>query len=142
MNLFNKAWLFAKQVHEGQLDDDGESYFQAHCAKVATIVSIATTDEEIRAAALLHDVLEDTDITYEKLRDVFGVRVANLVYEVTHEGINDSYGYYFPRLSSADAILIKLADRISNISRMGSWDKVRKQHYLNKTKFWKDGEDR
>ena len=61
--------------------------------------------------------------------------------EVTHEGQKDEYGYYFPRLKSQTGIMLKLADRLSNISRMQSWSKKRRSHYLRKTKFWKDGGD-
>ena len=62
--------------------------------------------------------------------------------EVTHEGERDAYGYYFPRLETQEAILLKLLDRASNISRMNAWDDDRKAQYLKKTKFWKDGTDR
>jgi (p)ppGpp synthase/HD superfamily hydrolase len=62
--------------------------------------------------------------------------------EVTHEESNDNFGYYFPRLKTREGIMIKLADRLSNISRMDSWDIARREHYLKKTKFWKDGTER
>ena len=57
--------------------------------------------------------------------------------EVTHEGRKDEIGYYFPRLKTQRGIVLKFADRISNLSRMESWDDNRKNHYLRKSKFWK-----
>jgi (p)ppGpp synthase/HD superfamily hydrolase len=96
-----------------------------------------TDDEHILAAAWLHDVVEDTDYTAEEIKATFGQRVHDLVMEVTHDGQADNRGYYFPRLQSKDAILIKFADRLSNLSRMESWTEERKDHYLRKSKFWK-----
>lgn len=141
MNIIKKALEFAKEKHKGQLDDNESDYFDCHLNPVAAAVSILIQDHEVIAAAYLHDVLEDTDTTYEELKEQFGSRVANLVNEVTDEGEKDSYGKYFPRLKSKEAIVIKLCDRASNISRMESWDKKRQEHYLKKTKFWKDGSD-
>ena len=139
-NLISRAMGFAKSKHSGQTDDDGKGYFEAHCEAVAEIVEGVTDDPMIVAAAYLHDTIEDTDTTYEELVEEFGLRVADLVNEVTHEGAKDSYGFYFPRLESRDAIMIKLADRLSNISRMDAWSENRKRQYLGKTRFWKNGE--
>ncbi len=136
-----EAFEFARKRHEGHKDDDGLDYFEEHLVNVYNSLLVLTDDEDILCASLLHDVIEDTDTTYEELVNKFGKRIADLVNEVTDEGEADSYGKYFPRLKSAEAIMIKLIDRASNISRMGSWDDKRKQHYLKKTKFWKDGSD-
>ena len=53
------------------------------------------------------------------------------------EGKKDEKGYWFPRLKSKDAIIVKFADRLSNLSRMDVWDEERQQHYLKKSKFWR-----
>lgn len=50
-----------------------------HPLETALIASMLTNDEEILAAALLHDTIEDTDVTYEDLKQEFGTRVADLV---------------------------------------------------------------
>jgi (p)ppGpp synthase/HD superfamily hydrolase len=136
-NLTFRAGLFAKMKHLGQLDDEGKDYFESHIKQVYTILLQITEDVEILAAAYLHDTIEDTDTSYEEILNIFGKRVADLVMEVTHEGEKDSKGYFFPRLKSKDAILIKFADRLSNLSRMQSWDLNRQNHYLKKSKFWK-----
>ena len=140
MNI-ERAYCFAEKRHENQKDDCGEPYFHAHVKQVALIMKQITRDEDLIIAALLHDTIEDTETTYEELVTEFGQRVADLVMEVTHDGTNDNYGYYFPRLKTQEGIMLKLADRLSNISRMESWDIARKEHYLKKTKFWKDGSD-
>ncbi len=132
-----RAAVFAKIKHLGQLDDCGKDYFESHVVQVHNIVLQVTDDPEILAACYLHDTIEDTKTTYEELKENFGVRIADLVNEVTHEGEKDQKGFYFPRLKSKDAMLIKFADRLSNLSRMGSWGENRRDHYLKKSKFWK-----
>jgi len=141
LTLEKRALEYAYTKHLGQVDDDGLPYI-FHCMDVHTILKTVTNDQEILAAAYLHDTLEDTNATYDELKERFGQRVADLVLEVTHEGKKDNYGFYFPRLKSRDAILIKFADRLSNLARMDSWDDERKQQYLNKSKFWKDGKEK
>lgn len=135
---------FAKLKHQGQKDDSGKDYFDAHLRQVAAIMFQVTEDPEMLAAAWLHDTIEDTQTTYEELMKEFGSRVADLVMEVTHEGSKDRAGYYFPRLHTKEGIMLKFADRLSNISRMEAWGKNRQAHYLKKTRFWKkfEGEKR
>lgn len=142
LDLFFKARCFAEKAHQDQKDDDGKPYFDAHVLHVVKLVKEAGGTTDMIVAAYLHDTIEDTDTTYEDLVKEFGVKIADLVNELTHEGTKDSYGYYFPRLKSRDAIVIKLADRMSNLMRMDSWDLQRQEHYIKKTKFWKDGSDR
>lgn len=142
MKTYQDAYLFAFQKHGKTLDDEGKLYFDAHLVPVANIIKMVTDDETVWMAAILHDTIEDTDTTYKELKSVFGQRVADLVNEVTHDGRKDSYGYYFPRLLSRDAYLIKFADRLSNLSRMSAWDKQKQAHYMRKSKFWKDGSDK
>lgn len=136
MNKLKKAIDFAYKKHKEQKDDTGEPYIK-HLTQVVEILSCVTHDNDILAAAWLHDTIEDTDTTYEDLVQEFGERIAGLVHEVTHEGTKDAGGYYFPRLRSRDAAIIKFADRLSNLSRMESWTKKRQDHYLKKSKFWR-----
>ncbi len=126
----HEAYLFGVEKHKGQKDDEGNDYFESHCMHVVKILEEVTKNPRILIAGLLHDVLEDTNTTYEELYDNFGVDIAYLVYEVTHEGKADEHGFYFPRLQSKEAIMIKFADRLSNLSRIGGWDKKRQEHYF------------
>lgn len=131
-----KAVEFARDFHEGQLDDEGKDYVDAHLLPVFHAVCWLTTDETTRIASLLHDVLEDTEATHDDVRIAFGKKVADLVLEVTHEG-NKTDGFFFPRLQSKEAFLIKLVDRASNISRMNNWSEKRQTHYLKNSVFWR-----
>lgn len=135
-DLIIKAIKFAEKAHCGQLDDDNKNYFDTHLMPVMQILSVLTDDHVTLCAAILHDTLEDTKTTYNELVLEFGTEIADLVNELTHDGKNDSKGYYFPRLRSEKAIMIKFADRLSNLSRMSSWPKKRREQYLRKSKFW------
>lgn len=134
-----EAYAFARKKHQGQKDDDGKDYFYSHILPVYQGVKCFTEDNDTLCAALLHDTVEDTQTTYSELVKEFGLHIADLVMEVTHDGTKDK-GYYFPRLHTAEGILIKLCDRASNVSRMDAWSEGRKMHYLKRTKFWKSFE--
>ena len=140
--LIDKAIDFAKRKHENQKDDTGKSYFTAHVMQVWNIMQSVTSDVNLLCAALLHDTVEDTGTTYQELVQEFNKDIADLVIEVTKEGQKDEYGYYFPRLLSRRGILLKFADRLSNLSRMESWSKERQDEYIEKSRFWKTGEGR
>lgn len=133
--LIQKAMQFAVEAHRGQRRDDGRPSI-VHPIQVAKIIEMVTDDENLIAAALLHDTIEDTDVTWDLLNGAFGSDIADLVNEVTHSGQPDSKGFYFPRLKTQRGIMLKFADRLSNISDMKTWDEARKQHYLKKSKFW------
>lgn len=137
MEIIAKAILFAQKKHGNTLDDDGRVFFWAHPNQVARILSQVTDDENLIAAGYLHDTIEDTDTTYEELVKEFNQDVADLVMEVTQEGQKDSKGYYFPRLKTQRGIMLKFADRLSNLSRLKSWSEQRKEHYLKRSKFWR-----
>lgn len=137
-DIVEKAVEFAKAKHGDTLDDSGKNFFMAHPYVVGQILTlVAHTDDNLIAAGMLHDTIEDTDTTYEELVKEFNQDVADLVMEVTQEGQKDSHGYYFPRLKTERGILLKFADRLSNLSRMQTWPKQRKEQYLRKSKFWR-----
>lgn len=133
--LINKAYRFARKKHAGQKDDNGYPYF-FHPLQVSKILRLVTQDPNVIAAGLLHDTIEDTQTTYEELVKEFNQDIADLVMEVTHEGDKNT-GYTFPRLHTQRGIMIKFADRLSNLSRMEAWGEERRQHYLLRSKFWK-----
>lgn len=134
--LIHRAHAFAAEAHLDQKRDDGTPYI-THPELVADLIKQVTDDPAMIAAAYLHDTIEDTDVTYEDILERFGKDVADLVHEVTHEG-DDTNGHYFPRLHSERGVMLKFADRLSNLSTMGgAWPEKRRKHYLKKSKFWK-----
>lgn len=138
--LIHKAREFARKKHNGQKDDSGKNYFDAHLEQVVRILYKITDDYEIITAGYLHDTLEDTNTNLMELKDLFGPNIAWLVYEVTCEKNEKTGSKYFPRLKSKKAVLIKFADRLSNLSRMDAWNQERQNHYIKKSKFWSGSE--
>ncbi|MBN2335250.1 HD domain-containing protein [Candidatus Bathyarchaeota archaeon] len=134
--LEDKALDYASKKHKGQLDDRGRPYFFAHVIQVYNVLLDVTDDEATLCAGLLHDVIEDTDTTYDELVHEFNKEIADLVMEVTHEG-TDYSDYYFPRLSSRKAVEIQFADRLSNMTRMREWPGDVQQRFLEDSVFWR-----
>ena len=135
IHLEEKALEFASIKHEEQLDDQGRPYFFAHIIQVYGLLKDVTDDEEILCAGILHDTLEDTDTTYEELVREFNKEIADLVLELTFEG-NSEIGRYFPKLHSHKAIVVKFADRLSNLVRMVDWPGDWQEGYLKNSVFW------
>jgi len=133
--LVDKALEFASMKHEGQLDDQNRPYFFAHIVQVHSLLKDVTDDEEILCAGILHDTIEDTDTTYEELVHEFNKEIADLVLELTFQGTRET-GRYFPLIHSRKAIVVKFADRLSNLSRMVDWPGDWQQDYLGQSVFW------
>jgi (p)ppGpp synthase/HD superfamily hydrolase len=124
MNILAKATLFADKAHDGQVRKFTGLPYISHTMEVMQIVRGVTNDDDVIAAAVLHDVIEDCGITYTDLAAEFNERVAYLVYQVTNtadedDGNRDTRAYINRTLLrdvSPDAQTIKLADIISNVS--------------------------
>ena len=85
LKLIKRAYDFAKEKHGDQLRKSGEPYI-IHPVQVAYILSTLGLDESTICAALLHDVIEDTDITLEDLSKEFSQEIASMVDGVTKLG--------------------------------------------------------
>ncbi|MCE9564637.1 MAG: HD domain-containing protein [Planctomycetes bacterium] len=128
--LHHFALGYATTAHHAQKRKyTGEPYVN-HCRNVAAIVAGYTDDQEVIAAALLHDVLEDTPTTPEELREHFRDRVVSLVLEVTdasrpHDGNRETRKAldreHLAR-SSPEGATIKLADLIDNTDSITRYD--------------------
>jgi (p)ppGpp synthase/HD superfamily hydrolase len=81
-SLVRRAYAFADAAHRGQRRKDGRPFID-HPVRVARLLASRGYDEEVLAAGLLHDVVEDTPVTLSELREHFGARVAELVACVT-----------------------------------------------------------
>lgn len=117
-SLVEKAKYFAHAAHEGQMY--GAYSYTNHLYDVVTVLTDHDiTDEYVITAAWLHDVLEDTNTTFDELMVDFGRNIARLVYAVTDEpGENRTARHErtHPKILAAGrhATAIKLADRIAN----------------------------
>ena len=83
MNIIEKAAAFALHAHQGQVRKQTDIPYIMHPLEAAVTAQALTDDHEIIAAAVLHDVIEDTDCTKEELEEEFGERIASVVNEVS-----------------------------------------------------------
>ena len=141
VELVTRAFRRAAAAHEGQLRRSGEPFI-THPVGVAMICVGLRLDEETIAAALLHDVVEDTDVSLDTIRDEFGAEIAALV-----DGVTKLTRVQFQTREQAEAenyrkmvvamaedvrvILIKLADRLHNLRTI---EYLGKQKQIQKSK--------
>ena len=141
-DLEKKAYQFAKDKHAGVFRKfGGATYFDGHVQKVFGLVKQYTTDPATGASALLHDVVEDTDITYEVIFEEFGREVADIVKELTSsEEFLDVMGkpdYLLDKMAtmSDKALIIKLCDRLQNISDGYNASERFRSNYYKETRY-------
>ena len=124
--LLDRAIVFAVKSH-ANTERRGKGYpYIVHPLEAVEIVATMTPDQELLAAAALHDTVEDTEVTVEQLRAEFGERVASLVADesdVMPEGMTEEASWHqrkqaaIDRLSKAshDAKMVALGDKLSNM---------------------------
>lgn len=138
--LILKAYEFAKEKHKDQKRKTGEPYV-VHPVSVANILAELGMDAETVIAALLHDVLEDTDATYEEVKERFGESVANLVEGVTKIGkikYKSDQVENYRKLILATAkdprvIILKLADRLDNMRSLWVFGEEKRRRIAKET---------
>ncbi|MCR4860109.1 MAG: HD domain-containing protein [Bacteroidales bacterium] len=125
-SLFDRAALYAVQAHAGT-ERRGKGFpYIIHPMEAAAIVATITPDQEILAAAVLHDVVEDTPVTVEDIREAFGRRIADLVASESEDPMShlpESASWHsrkqaaIDRLAAAphDAKIVALGDKLSNM---------------------------
>ncbi|MBE6470469.1 MAG: bifunctional (p)ppGpp synthetase/guanosine-3',5'-bis(diphosphate) 3'-pyrophosphohydrolase [Coriobacteriaceae bacterium] len=142
-DLLRRAYEFAKEHHKGQLRKSGEP-FVSHPVEVALILASLRMDAETLAAALLHDVVEDTDATLDDVKAEFGENVAQLVDGVTKisrievESLTSEQAETIRKMFVAMSkdirvVVIKLADRLHNMRTLGSLREDRRIFKANET---------
>ncbi len=125
VDLINRAYSIAEDMHNGQLRKSGEPYI-IHPVEVARILAGLGMDDETLVAGLLHDVIEDTSYTKEQLKDEFGeevlllvdgvTKLGSIVFENKEEKQAENLRKMFLAMSKDIRVLIiKLADRLHNL---------------------------
>lgn len=140
VELVDKAYRFAKEAHKGVRRHSGEPYILHPLAVAKIVISELGLGSTSICAALLHDVVEDTDYTRDDIEATFGKKIADIV-----EGLTKISGGIFGDKASVQAenfrklllsmstdirvILIKIADRLHNMRTLGSLS-VEKQYKI------------
>ena len=124
--VLDRAIIFAVKAHSGT-ERRGKGYpYIVHPLEAVEIVATMTDDQELLAAAALHDTVEDTDTTVEQIRSEFGDRIASLVAAESDEmpaGISEEDSWHsrkqaaIDRLAKAsrEAKMVALGDKLSNM---------------------------
>ena len=124
--LLDRAIIFAVRAHAGT-ERRGKGFpYIVHPMEAMEIVASMTPDQELLAAAALHDTVEDTDVTVDQIRAEFGDRIADLVAAESDafvEGVSDEDSWHtrkqaaIERLAKAphDAKMVALGDKLSNM---------------------------
>jgi myo-inositol-1(or 4)-monophosphatase len=124
--LLDRAIVFAVKAHAGT-ERRGKGFpYIIHPMEAMGIVATMTTDQELLAATVLHDTVEDTDVTIEDIKTEFGDRIASLVAQESEEmpeGMSEEESWHYRKQaaidrlakSSHDAKIVALGDKLSNI---------------------------
>ena len=148
--MIEKAYEYAKNHHEGQMRRSGESYI-IHPINVAYILSEYKTDPTTLMAGLLHDCIEDTEASYDDIKETFGEEVA-----LVTEGVTKLGQYKFKGMDSAEeekqaaqaqnyqkmllamakdirVIIVKLADRLHNMRTLDNLPEDKQRRIARET---------
>ena len=124
--LLDRAIVFAVRAHAGT-ERRGKGFpYIVHPMEAMEIVATMTCDQELLAAAALHDTVEDTDVTIEQIRTEFGDRIASLVAsesDTVLDGLSVEESWHARKqaaidrlaLASSDAKIVALGDKLSNM---------------------------
>jgi len=139
-----KAYLFAEKAHEGQQRYSGEPFI-IHPLHVANTIASWGLDEASIKAALLHDVLEDTPVTYKDIQKNFGSKVAFLVNGVTKTGhvklrnskdlnfVENLRKMFVAMAKDIRVVLIRLADRYHNMLTLDAVPIIKQKRIAEET---------
>jgi len=142
--LIRRAYEFSSNAHAGQHRESGEPYV-VHCLNVALILAELHLDSTTIAAGLIHDVVEDTEYSLDRIREEFGDELASLVDGVTKLGMvefksrEEQQVEYFRKMLLSMArdirvILIKLADRLHNMRTLHHLSEERRRRISRETR--------
>lgn len=135
--LLTKAYEIAKKYHDTQYRKSGEPFI-SHPIEVAKILADIELDQTSIIAAILHDLIEDTEFTYEKVKKEFGAAAANIINGVTkldkivfssreERQVENLRKMIIAMSEDVRIILIKLADRLHNMRTLSSVSKEKRQ---------------
>jgi (p)ppGpp synthase/HD superfamily hydrolase len=123
--LINKSIYWARKYHGDQKRKSGEPYY-SHPLEVAYMVSEYKLKTDVIAASILHDIVEDTEVTVKMIEGTFGQRIAEMVDRLTRDrpdgsklSVEEIIANAYKKQDEA-VLLIKLFDRLHNLDTLGS----------------------
>ena len=121
--VISKAISFAKKYHHGQLRKSGEPFY-SHPLEVAYIISDYNLKTDVIAASILHDTVEDTEVTLNMILETFGQRVAEMVNRLTRDrpdgtklSVKEIIRMAYKN-GDKEVLLIKIFDRLHNLQNI------------------------
>jgi (p)ppGpp synthase/HD superfamily hydrolase len=121
--VINQAIYFAKKYHQGQLRKSGEPFY-SHPLEVAYIISDYNLKTDVIAASILHDIVEDTEVTVEMILETFGRRIAEMVDRLTRDrpdgtklSVKEIIRMAYKN-GDKEVLLIKIFDRLHNLQNI------------------------
>ncbi|MDQ5962698.1 MAG: hypothetical protein QG653_505 [Patescibacteria group bacterium] len=140
--LINHACEFAKKAHEGQLRKSGEPYYN-HVFATGINLAKLKMDADTIAAGIMHDVLEDTQVTEQEMTEAFGEHITKLVQGVTKLGklrysglerhVESLRKFFVAAADDIRVVVIKLCDRLHNIQTLEYVDKEKQKRIALET---------
>ena len=128
-----KAITIAENYHSGAKRKSSEPYI-SHPIRIANaLISLGLTDEKIIIATILHDVLEDTDMTEFELLTIFDKEVVDIIKLLTKDKNYNNDDYYKAIGKNKYASIVKIADRCHNVSTMYFFNEDKIKKYIEET---------
>ncbi len=143
LELLRRAYVFSALEHKGQVRHSGEPYL-VHPLEVASLLADMRLDVVAVAAGLLHDVVEDTLTTTERVRELFGPEVSHVVDGVTKlsslsfsskeaQQAENFRRMFLAMVDDIRVILVKLADRVHNMRTIGHVPEAKRERIARET---------
>ncbi|MFP3903666.1 MAG: HD domain-containing protein [Armatimonadota bacterium] len=130
-DLLMRAANLAKRVHTGQMRADGATVFEHVVGVAENVLKAGFEEPELLAAAMLHDILEQTPLTLNDLEKTFGTRVSQLVYAVTNRPGDDARDSVArAEAHGKKAILLRVCDRLDAARRASNRPEEERETYL------------
>ena len=137
LDIVHRAFEVAEAAHRGQMRDEGTPYI-VHPVRVAVslVDELQIYSPTLIASALMHDVIEDSPLTREQIAEMFGERIARIVWLLTKYDYVSLPAYLAAIEAAADtgAPLVKLCDRLDNLRFLAHSPKAeKKRRYIRTT---------
>ena len=138
--LINKAIYWAKKYHDGQFRKSGEPFY-THPLEVAYMISEYSIKTDVIVTSILHDIVEDTEVTVEMIIEEFGGRIAEMVDRLTRDRPDGTKLSVEEILDNAyakgdkEVLLVKIIDRLHNMQTISGLSKEKQAIQVKETLY-------